>query len=133
MTSLRLYKKEKLCSLTAINRLFSPAAAGENKTIMAYPWRAVWHPRDDRDGVRFLISVPKKKIRHAVDRVKMRRRCREAYRLSRHLLADGLSADIAFIYVAQNLTDYTRTLRSVEKILTRMSADHTSSSSNSAE
>lgn len=105
MTSLKLYKKEKLCSQKAIDTLFSPSgnACGGNCFIMAYPWRAVWRTSqrsgDDRwKGPRFLISVPKKRLRHAVDRVTMRRRCREAYRLTRPLmLTDDTAVDIAFI------------------------------------
>lgn len=128
MTSLRLYKKEKLCSQKAIEKLFSPAgnADGGNSFIMAYPWRAVWceSHRDDTDrwkGARFLIAVPKKRLRHAVDRVTMRRRCREAYRLChRTILPDDANVDIAFIYVGQGLTDFTRTQRAVEKILNRI-------------
>lgn len=67
---------------------------------------------------RFLISVPKKRVRHAVDRVRLRRQCREAYRLSRHLLSEGRHADIAFIYVGNSVkADYQATERSIHKIL----------------
>lgn len=124
----RLYKSERLCSLNAINALFSPAtAAGGNKSIIAYPWRAVWRERDDdtttdtyRPPLRFLISVPKRKLRHAVDRVTMRRRCREAYRLNKALISPDTAADVAFIYVADRLTDYARTERSVRKIIAQI-------------
>ncbi|MCC8071563.1 MAG: ribonuclease P protein component [Bacteroidales bacterium] len=124
MTSFRLYKKEKLCSLTAINLLFTPKSAtadeGVNHSVMAYPWRAVW--RDNGEGVcRFLISVGKKRLKHAVDRVKMRRRCREAYRLNRVLLPEGAGIDLAFIYVGKGVTDYRSTERAIQRILHRVS------------
>lgn len=143
--TLRLYKRERLCSLTAINRLFSPASPGENKTIMAYPWRAVWRRRADAlpvadavpaecmHDVRFLISVPKRKLRHAVDRVTMRRRCREAYRLNRSCIAPGVNADLAFIYIADTLTDYKHTERAVRKILTCLGQGFAPGSNNSVE
>ncbi len=69
--------------------------------------------------MQFLISVPKKKLRHAVDRVKMRRRIREAFRLHRHeyALPEGIRADIAFVYVASDLVDYGRTERAVCRLL----------------
>ena len=128
MISLKLHKKEKLCSQKAIDTLFSPSGKtdGGNCFIMAYPWRTVWRvshwPDDDTwRGPRFLISVPKKRLRHAVDRVKMRRRCREAYRLIRKAaLSDNATVDIAFIYVGQGLTDYDRTHRAMEKTLSRI-------------
>ena len=128
MISLKLHKKEKLCSQKAIDTLFSPSGKtdGGNCFIMAYPWRTVWRvshrPDDDTwRGPRFLISVPKKRLRHAVDRAKMRRRCREAYRLTRKAaLSDDATVDIAFIYVGQGLTDYDRTHRAIEKTLSRI-------------
>ncbi len=68
----------------------------------------------------FLIAVPKKKIRHAVDRVQMRRRIREAYRLNRHLIPMDLPIDIAFIYVAGEVLPYADVLKAVTRILTRI-------------
>ena len=124
MTSLRLYKKEKLRSLTAIEHLFSSRGADNQgapvNSIMAYPWRAVWSVNPHRAKVaQFLITVPKKRLRHAVDRVTMRRRCREAYRLSRHLLPDDCpGVDIAFVYVGNGVTPYAKTSRSMAKMLT---------------
>lgn len=125
MTGLRLYKKEKLCSLTAIDSLFSPIkkSVGGNNSIMAYPWRAVWrlNPGRTADCPQFLITVPKKRLRHAVDRVKMRRRMREAYRLGRFDIPSDAKVDIAFIYVADKITDFISAQRSVHKILSRIS------------
>lgn len=122
MKGLRLYKIEKLCSPIAVDLLFAPSES--LASAIAYPWRAVWRVNSDRrpQCPRFLISVPKKRLRHAVDRVTMRRRCREAYRLSRDLLPRDCRLDIAFIYVAQSLTPYARTAASMRKLLGRMAA-----------
>lgn len=104
--------------------MFSPSAAknGGNNSIMAYPWRAVWRINNARHHTcpQFLITVPKKRLRKAVDRVRMRRRLREAYRLGREALPADTPADIAFIYVADTLTPYTASQRSVRKILSRI-------------
>lgn len=126
MTSLRLYKKEKLRSTNAIERLFSPRGVTADTpvaSVMAYPWRMVWSVSPQRASVaQFLITVPKKRLRHAVDRVRMRRRCREAYRLSRHLLPSPCPGiDIAFIYVADAVTPYSKTLRAMTKMLSSIS------------
>lgn len=43
--------------------------------------------------VQFMITVPKKKRRHAVDRVLMRRRIREAFRLQWHTLKKLIQED----------------------------------------
>lgn len=56
--------------------------------------------------VQFMITVPKKKRRHAVDRVLMRRRIREAFRLQWHPLREKIQQDpdirtlsLAIVYV----------------------------------
>lgn len=117
--SLRLHKSEKLCSPTAIESIFAPGA--KTQRTMAYPWRAVWIHREPserrRQGVKFVIMVPKKRLRHAVERVRMRRLMREAYRLNRHLITEGTTADLAIIYVGTALTDFAAAQRSARKIL----------------
>lgn len=123
MKGQRLYKIEKLRSEIAIGQLFdrgNPAV----RSIMAYPLRAVWRVNPSRRSAecpQFLISVPKKKLRHAVDRVKMRRRIREAYRLNRPLIPRDTPADIAFVYVAPSLLPYAAVEKSVIRILSKIS------------
>ena len=76
-----------------------------------------------RERVQFLISVPKKRLRHAVDRVAMRRRIRESYRLNRHIADTDNSEkpiDIAFIYIADTLEPYARIEKSMQRILRRI-------------
>lgn len=125
MIGQRLYKIEKLRSEIAIGQLFdrgNPAAL----SVMAYPLRALWRVNDARRSAscpQFLISIPKKKIRHAVDRVKMRRRVREAYRLNRSLFPSDIPVDIAFIYVAKELAPYADINRSVVRILSRINRE----------
>lgn len=92
---------------------------------MAYPWRCVWRRRDADDGrpdcPQFVIVVPKRRLRHAVDRVRMRRVMREAYRLNRDAMPPDNAVDLAFIYVADRLTDFRAAEKSVKKIFTRLS------------
>ena len=129
----RLYKREKLCSRTAINMLF---AGG--RSIVAYPLRAVVAvKRCDSETVggevqsgivaKFMITVPKKKIRTAVGRVLVRRRIREAYRLNRSVLAQALQpagcvAEIAFLYMDTSIADYATIEASMKKLLGKISS-----------
>lgn len=107
MTGFRLYKYEKLCSHTALNSLFS-----DGNSAIAYPLRAVFRAiPGDGTPARFLITIPKKKIRHAVDRVLLRRRTREAYRLNRDIIVPllqekGITLEVAFIYLDKDALDY---------------------------
>lgn len=135
-TGQRFYKKERLCSKYDIDRLFAPRSGGsicdkvngvhpkEPASVMAYPWRAVWLPsmREGVDFPRMVIVVPKKRLRHAVDRVTMRRRMREAYRRMRESLPScGYGVDIAFVYVGQKLASFDDCCRSVKKIFVAIS------------
>lgn len=123
MKGLRLYKIEKLCSETAISRLFARSADSEVSTALVYPVRLAWRVDRVREAkvARFLVSVPKKRLRHAVDRVTMRRRIREAYRLNRALMPEGLPADLAFIYVADKLLPYSRIETAMRRLLAKVS------------
>lgn len=104
----KLHKEEKLCSRTAINNLFD-----EGKSLMAFPLRAAYRLRPSgQQPVRFLISIPKKRIHKAVERVLLRRRTRESYRLNRNqLLVPALQqadcgVDIAFVYLDKTPAPY---------------------------
>lgn len=104
----KLNKDEKLCSRTAVNLLFD-----EGHSLMAFPLRAAYRLRPQGDHpVQFLITIPKKRIRHAVMRVALRRRVREAYRLTRRellvpeLQQTGWGVDVAFIYLDNNPAPY---------------------------
>ena len=123
MKGLRLYKIEKLCSEIAIGRLFSRSDADVSSTL-AYPLRLAWRVDRERrvECPRFLVSIPKKRLRHAVDRVTMRRKVREAYRLNRHLIGRDLPVDLAFIYVADKLLPYQRVENSVKRLLSQVAA-----------
>lgn len=124
MKQFPLGKSNKLCSLIAIEALFS--RDGEVNSALEYPLRAVWRVNDsrkaDRDTLKFLISVPKRRLRHAVDRVKMRRRIRESYRLNRQAITGSLCLplDVAFVYVGASLEPYVRVERSMQKLLSKI-------------
>lgn len=104
-------KSEKLVSHKLIDRLF---AGGGSKSMSAYPLRLVYLILDaddqallvtgsteKRNNAQILISVPKRCFKHAVDRNRVKRQVREAYRKHRDLytLPDGKHLAIAFIWL----------------------------------
>ncbi len=125
MTSLKLSKAHRLCSQTSIDRLFAAGQSRQAQSALAYPLRAVWYQRQGYDAtsgpvVKFLISIPKKRLHKAVDRVLMRRRVREAYRLTRNDLVPREAEQrlaVAFIYVADKPVEYRRVSASMARIL----------------
>lgn len=119
---LRLYKTEKLYSHTAVTQLFE-----RGKSAIAFPLRMVYRLHEPGQApAQFLITIPKKKIRHAVGRVLLRRRTREAYRLWRRSLlhpalqSSGTGVDIAFIYLDNKPTDYATIESRMKQLLTRL-------------
>ena len=99
-------KSERLCSRLLMDRLFQ----GDNKSVSAYPLRAVFLPvsTDEQKGVSVLISVPKKRFHDAVDRNRVKRQIREAYRKQKHAFIEKMDEReqgllIAFIYVSAQI------------------------------
>lgn len=118
----KLNKSEKLRSRIAIDHLFD-----DGVSLMAFPLRAAFRLRPRGENpVQFLISIPKKRIRKAVNRVTLRRRTREAYRLNRYelLLAQleqlDLGVDIAFVYLDSKPAPYSVINEKVTTLLTRI-------------
>jgi len=104
-------KAERLCSKKHIEALF----AGDNRSLTAYPLRAVYTETEDEKivnckSISLLISVSKRHFKHAVDRNRAKRLIREAYRLNKGLLLDHLpedtQLDLAFIWMSDELCDY---------------------------
>ncbi|MDE5786157.1 MAG: ribonuclease P protein component [Duncaniella sp.] len=118
---LRLYKKEKLCSEIAIARVFNRADPATS-SASAYPLAASWQLNGTRviKCPRFLASIPKKRVRHAVDRVGLRRRVREAYRLHRDLIPADRPLDIVFVYIGKTPMPYAAIEKSMMRLLDRI-------------
>ena len=82
-------KAERICSKLLIDKLF----AGGNASMAAFPLRAVYmfiSPKEEKTTatapVSVLISVPKRKLHLAVERNRMKRQVREAYRRNKQSL-----------------------------------------------
>ena len=106
-------KRERMVSRKLIDTLFgaSPAKQGlesrGSQSMAAYPLRAVYmskvRAREDAP-VQVLVSVPKKHFKHAVDRNRIKRQVREAFRQHKQLLYEALAEQeqllLAFIWLS---------------------------------
>lgn len=133
---MRFPKSARLHHRSLQERLFS-----EGSKIHEYPLKLVWNALTPAEleknfrsrvpsligPVQVLVSVPKKKRRKAVDRVLMRRRIREAYRLNRTPLLDVLAAlpavrtlSVGLVYMKEANSDYAEIEEKMIKLLTRL-------------
>lgn len=93
---------------------------------MAYPIRVVWSAsKTEEPSLKVLMSAPKKKLKHAVDRNRVKRLLREAYRLQKKPLTDlvaeyGLQVQMAFIWIPNEVLDYPKVERKVADALTKI-------------
>jgi len=101
-------KQERLCGEIRINRMF---AGG--RSFLQYPFRVVYTFSDEPVNAlpRILISVPRKKIRNATDRNRIKRLMREAYRKNKPLLLEATTQidknlQFAVVYLADELSAY---------------------------
>ena len=112
--------KEHLKSKSIIDSLYANGAS-----VTAFPLRAVFIERPDGTDdptAAILISVAKRRFRHAVDRNLLKRRIREAYRTGKHgfietLENNGKKMAVAIMYIdtKPSSTEYLK--RKMEKLL----------------
>ena len=112
----KLPKSEKLHSFGAIRRLFSEGRGG-----FVYPFRyVVYAEHAEEMSAEVLFSTPKKFLKRANKRNKVRRRMRESYRLNKELLLSSNEPrmmQIALIYSSKEIIDYNTIENATKKIL----------------
>jgi len=115
-------KEERLSGKKSIAALF-----GEGSGFFVYPFKVVFLtvPDECPVPVQLLISVSKRNFKKAVDRNKIKRLIREAYRKNKHILCDDLSVHskslfLGFIYNAKTIMEYKEIERKIILILQRL-------------
>ena len=115
-------KSEKLCSKKSIKELFN-----RGSSFYIHPFKVIFLPNPDQDVTQhqLLISVPKRIFKKAVDRNKLKRRIKEAYRLNKKLfpvISDNPQM-IAYIYTAKELLKYQLIQEKLKNSLLRLSSE----------
>ncbi|MDD4489642.1 MAG: ribonuclease P protein component [Paludibacter sp.] len=115
-------KNEKLCGEIRIGKLFA-----EGEAFIVYPLRIVYKLSTEVQDVpvKVLISVPKKKIKTAIHRNRIKRQIKEAYRLNKTTLIEscrehGLSLQLAITYLSDKSLDYKLIEEKIKQVLTKM-------------
>ena len=118
----RFSKQERLCSESQITELFT-----NGESFMSYPVRVVWLACENAEnpGIKVVISVPKKKLRHAVDRNRVKRLLRETYRLNKQTVWEqsinlSVSVRVAFIWIPSEILEYARVEKKMKEALGKL-------------
>lgn len=132
----RLGKREKLRLKTLVEGLFA-----EGESLYDFPLRMsyrVLSPSELESSFRcgtpegigrlqMLITVPKRKRKRAVDRVLLRRRIREAYRLNRGALRAAVEQNpeiatlsMAFVFIHSDNADYALIEKKMKRLLHKL-------------
>lgn len=95
--------------------------------MVAYPLRAVFRKTDRQVTgvpVQVLISVPKRHFKHAVDRNRVKRQVREAYRHMKQPLCDAIPEDecllLGFVWISDKHVSSGLVNERIQKLLTRI-------------
>jgi ribonuclease P protein component len=101
-----LGKNERLKSRKQIELLFS-----EGKKFVVAPFRVFYLVRNSPISLQFGVGVSSKNFKKAVDRNRIKRLTKEAYRLQKNDLKEkvkstGKQLDLFFIYTSKEMPDY---------------------------
>ena len=119
-------KAEKICNQKQIDNLFS-----EGKSIRSGMFRLHYLVSDTAvtPAVQLLIAVPKRNLRHAITRNRMKRLIRESYRLHKQKVLDFFCSrnkhcDIAIVFTGQQCISQQETHTAINELLDRLIKTH---------
>ena len=114
-------KEEKLKSRKTIEQLFK-----EGKSFSVFPFRILWEIKEaNSSSLQTGFAVSSKHFKKAVDRNRIKRLMREAYRLQKNDLQNHLTQQqkqvvVFFIYVGNELPEYPFIFEKTKAVLNRL-------------
>jgi len=115
--SFRFPKSEKLKSRKTIELLFE-----EGKSVSKFPIKLLYIPVKNGEKTQAGFTVSKRNFNKAVDRNRIKRQVREAYRLQKHLLNldNGVEFALFFLYIGKEKLPYTKIETAMKSLLKKL-------------
>ncbi|MBU0489042.1 MAG: ribonuclease P protein component [Bacteroidetes bacterium] len=115
-------KSERLCGTKQFAELFA-----SGRSFVVFPYRIVFLEKeaDNNPAVLFAVSIPRRRMKRAVDRNKLKRRTREVWRKNKADLIDHFTKHhkkcyVAFIYLENDLVSYQVAERKIKDAINRL-------------
>jgi len=109
-------KSEKLRLKKDIESLFK-----QGNRFFSYPLTVIFIKKENKGQNLCGVSVPKKKFKKAVDRNRIKRQMREAYRLNKHKIQqENKHFHMMFVYSITEKPHYSKIEKSIQKLMELM-------------
>lgn len=124
--NLKFPKSQKLKSRKEIAAIFE-----EGKFVKAYPLKAFYRLNSlvkdglDAEPLRMSVTASKRSFKSAVDRNRVKRVIREAFRLQKdalhqYLIENKLSLNVMFLYQGRELPDHIKISKAMKKVISKL-------------
>jgi ribonuclease P protein component len=125
-------KASRLHGYNVVQELFS-----KGSHAFIHPYKFYWNQSPyEHCNLRFMVSVPKRNFKKAVDRNRIKRLTREAWRrnnqtLRKELNSKDITLDVALVFVGKRLPEFKEVEAKIILILQRLSVIHAHNRKNS--
>ena len=121
-------KSEKLKGEKLLDALFT-----HGRSVTAYPLRLIFMPANfpETVPVKTGVSVPKRQFKRAVDRTRIKRLIREAYRLNKTIIFNNITTQYAFmiLYIGKENPSFVEVETALKTLFNKF-LDHQSDQNN---